>query len=63
MKALGFRDMHTDQITELLTFIDHSLSAASMADPEVYEEMYEKAQDLVQIFGGLQLVTETSLEI
>ena len=58
MKTLGFREMHHTQIHELLDFINCSLNAASMA-----EEMSEKAQDLVEIFGGIQLVTETSLEI
>ena len=63
MKTLGFREMHTAQISELLDFINCSLNAAAMADPDIYEEMHEKAQDLVEIFGGIQLVTETSLEI
>jgi len=63
MKTLGFREMHQTQIHELLDFINCSLNAAAMADPEVYEEMSEKAQDLIEIFGGIQIVTETSLEI
>jgi len=63
MKTLGFREMHEDQILELMTFIEDSLSCAAMADPQIYEEMYEKAQDLVHIFGGQQLVTTTSLEL
>lgn len=63
MKTLGFRDMHEDQIAEMLKFINNSLNIASMADPEIYEEMHEQAQDLIQIFGGVQLITETSLEI
>jgi hypothetical protein len=63
MKALGFRQMHHSQIVELLEFINCALNAASMAGPDVHEEMHEKAQDLVEIFGGVQLVTETSLEI
>tara|TARA_R110002020_G_scaffold370111_3_gene581850 strand:- start:390 stop:581 length:192 start_codon:yes stop_codon:yes gene_type:complete len=63
MKTLGFREMHKSQVIELLEFISCSLNAAAMADPEVYEEMNEKAQDLVEIFGGLQIVTQTSLEI
>ena len=55
--------MHDAQIAELLGFIDYSLNAAAMADPEVYEEMNLRAQELVEIFGGMQMVTETSLEI
>ena len=63
MKTLGFREMHQTQIEMLLDFMTCSLNAAAMADQQVYEEMSEKAQDLVEIFGGIQLVTETSLEI
>tara|TARA_R110002110_G_scaffold201309_1_gene412358 strand:+ start:224 stop:421 length:198 start_codon:yes stop_codon:yes gene_type:complete len=63
IESLGFRQMHDAQIAELLGFIDYSLNAAAMADPEVYEEMNLKAQELVEIFGGMQMVTETSLEI
>jgi len=63
MKTLGFREMHQTQIHELLEFINMSLNASAMADPDIYEEMSEKAQDLIEIFGGIQLVTETSLEI
>lgn len=63
MKTLGFREMHEDQIAELLRFIDNALNCAAMASPEIYEEMHEQVQDLVQIFGGVQYVTESALEI
>ena len=63
MKTLGFREMHEAQIAELVEFIEHSINVSAMADPEIYEEMCEKAQDLIEIFGGIQMVTEISLEI
>lgn len=64
MKTLGFREMHDAQIAELIEFIETSLNVAAMTDSaEIYEEMTEKAQDLIEIFGGIQLVTEISLEI
>lgn len=63
MKTLGFREMHDDQVQAFVEFMQCSLDCAAMADPEIYEEMYEKVQDLVQLFGGQQLVTQTSLEL
>lgn len=63
LKTVGFRDMHPDQLNVLMKIVGHALILANNAGEAIYEEVYEDANDLAQLFGaaGIELETHCSL--
>lgn len=49
-KAMGFKDMHPDQVEALTRLIGHALSAA---EEEHVPSLLESAEDVVVLFGGV----------
>lgn len=49
-KVLGFKDMHPDQASALVRFMDHALS---VANEECFPDLLEAAEDVVILFGGV----------
>jgi hypothetical protein len=53
VKALGFKDMHEQQVEAFLRLIDVSLSlAGAMEDDDIFGQALEIAEDAVVLFGG-----------
>ena len=52
--CLGLKDMHKDQISTLMELVATALNAAAEVedDGECLNDMQEKADELVRIFGG-----------
>lgn len=65
---IGFKDMHSDQITELMDFIAHSLTLANalaeeVDDEEIFDDAKSRVESLIEMLGGQALITDqTSLE-
>jgi len=49
-KALGFKDMHPEQVMALKDFIDLALNCAHA---DAFEGLLEAAEDVVVLFGGI----------
>jgi hypothetical protein len=53
IKALGFKDMHEEQIKSFLCVIDLLLTAAgATGDEELFNSALDAADDIVVLFGG-----------
>lgn len=63
LKTVGFRDMHPDQLEALMKIVGHALILANNAGEGIYEQVYEDANDLAQLFGaaGIELETHCAL--
>ena len=51
-KAVGFKDMHPDQIDALMRLIGDSLYLASLLGEEEVASTEDTADELVRLFGG-----------
>lgn len=49
-KTVGFKDMHPDQVDTLLKFIDMALQVSA---EECFEDLFDAAEDVVVLFGGV----------
>lgn len=50
IKALGFKDMHPEQVMALTDFMDLALNCAH---PDAFDGLLEAAEDVVVLFGGV----------
>lgn len=61
--VIGFKDMHPAQVTEMMDFIAHFLTMAdalsnAMEDEEVFLDAKNRAESLIEMFGGQALITD-----
>jgi hypothetical protein len=48
--VMGFKDMHPDQLTALVQFIDMALT---VTPDDVFDDVFNAAEDLVVLLGGV----------
>ena len=53
-KTVGFKDMHPDQEEALVNFIDMALHASQ---EECFQDLFDAAEDVVVLFGGVGINT------
>jgi hypothetical protein len=55
-KTLGFKDMHPQQIADLMDFFAFSMDlASSLESEEIIEEAKTKLAGVITIFGGMAI--------
>jgi hypothetical protein len=59
IKSLGFKDMHPDQASALILFMDHALS---VAHEDEFPALLDAAEDVVVLFGGVGIEVKYNVD-
>lgn len=58
VKSVGFKDMDPMQIEALTRILAHALNLADAYSADAFEEVFQDADELVQLFGAHGLTVE-----
>jgi hypothetical protein len=64
VRCVGLKDMAPEQVMALLRVLNHVLVLAEqVGDPDIFDEAFEDANDMVILFGGSGIKTVLKVEL
>jgi hypothetical protein len=60
IKCIGFKDMDPMQVAALTRVMAHALNLADACDMDVFGEVFEDIDEMVQLFGAHGLTVEVN---
>jgi hypothetical protein len=60
IKCIGFKDMNPMQVAALTKVMAHALNLADACDMDVFGEVFEDIDEMVQLFGAHGLTVEVN---